>query len=106
MEKLSANDKAVVKYLKDLFKSNKIGTPETNPTIEIVLYRDDGCDMSLIKINNCRVYEGNEWDFHPGSHGMPFDFKGSYSLANLFKEAAINMEYENVSLTVEDYEYE
>lgn len=50
---------------------------------KILIEVDKSCEMACVSLNDKCVMMGNNWDFHPGCHGISEygDFKGYHSLA-------------------------
>ncbi len=38
-------------------------------SVTIGLHLDDSCEMAKITVAGDTIFEGNEWDFHPGCQG-------------------------------------
>jgi hypothetical protein len=50
--------------------------------VTITLFEDNTCSMAKVMINKYCVFEGNEWDFHPGCFG-PINLNSQYMAKNI-----------------------
>lgn len=53
-------------------------------------------EMALVSVNDTPITGGNYWDFYPGCHGIPFDFRGYDNLARLIHDALTDHGYKSV----------
>lgn len=97
---LDKNQKKVMKYIKD----HNIPLVEHNV---ILVGVQESCDMAIVELNNHCLMMGNDWDFHPGCHGMKVPDFSSYDELSLLFQNALVANGNEVEIIVDDtWKYE
>lgn len=90
----------------DYLNKHKFTIHTDGTTNKIVIHFDDSCAMAYVELNDMGIMMGNHWDFHPGCHGIGFNFRGPQDLADKVERAIRRAGYEVAILHNMQWSYE
>lgn len=74
----------------------------------ILIEVDESCDMARVSLNDECIMEGNDWDFHPGCHGIDEygDWKGCRQLSHKIRQKLIEDGVQKNDITIRRKTYD